>query len=72
MGGGKSLHIYIFHYFIVDTFNLTLLESQSEGIRMVVALLLVLLLAAFSLAVGRLLGSNRYTAFLFLGKKNIR
>lgn len=68
-GGGKSLHIYIFHYYIVSLFDLSFLQTASEGIRMAVALLMVLLLAAFSLAVGRLLETNRFTAFLLLGKK---
>lgn len=70
LGGGKSLQIYIFHYFIIRIFSMDI-TSVSVGFRFLMAVGLSLIIIIFSLAIGQAVEHNKYLAFLCLGKKDI-
>lgn len=66
--GGKSLQIYVFHYFFIYQFSMEL-SGISEGFKMLIAVGVTLVVLLLALSIGWLVEQNKHLSFLFLGKQ---
>ncbi len=67
-GGKKSLHLYIFHYYIIYSLTCEAFNNLSIGWQMLAACCISFLIILLTLSFACLFEKNRFLSYLFLGK----